>query len=92
MGQKSSSLLRPKISLTWVLRGQQQSTNTTNNQENLSSLEIKERPFRNSVKSMRSIKSTKTIKEKSKDNNATLDNREIKLHRIENDTIEKVKY
>ncbi|XP_043469530.1 uncharacterized protein LOC122503151 [Leptopilina heterotoma] len=104
MGQRSSSLLRPKISLTWVLRGQQQSANSisTNGtsitqgqeQEGGLSLEIKERPFRNSVKSLRSIKSTKNVKEKEKckDNNGCFDNREIKhtvLNRIEKDAIEK---
>lgn len=105
MGQRSSSLLRPKISLTWVLRGQQHSANSisTNGtsitqgqeQDGGLSLEIKERPFRNSVKSLRSIKSTKNVKEKEKckDNNGCFDNREIKhtvLNRIEKDAIEKV--
>lgn len=103
MGQRSSSLLRPKISLTWVLRGQQQSVNQSPNngnsinqnpdQENLP-LEIKERPFRNSVKSLKSIKSTKAVKEKEKSKeNINFDNREIKhtpLHRIEKDANETV--
>ena len=70
MGQRSSSLLRPKISLTWVLRGEQHPGNTNHsNVNNINrspdreslSLEAKDRSFRRSVKSVKSIKSVSSV-------------------------------
>ncbi|KAG8042725.1 hypothetical protein G9C98_005365, partial [Cotesia typhae] len=60
MGQRPSTLLRPKISLTWVLRGQQHQHNDVNNTASIQESQIirksKDRSSRRSVKSIKSIK------------------------------------
>ncbi|KAH0561543.1 hypothetical protein KQX54_017549 [Cotesia glomerata] len=60
MGQRPSTLLRPKISLTWVLRGQQHQHNEVNNTASIQDSQIirksKDRSSRRSVKSIKSIK------------------------------------
>ncbi|XP_057322160.1 uncharacterized protein LOC130665686 isoform X1 [Microplitis mediator] len=64
MGQRPSTLLRPKISLTWVLRGQQHQHNDVNGSPSIPDAQIirksKDRSSRRSVKSAKSIKSIKT--------------------------------
>ncbi|XP_028522267.1 uncharacterized protein LOC107997302 isoform X2 [Apis cerana] len=87
MGQRPSTLLRPKISLTWVLRGQQQpassnSHSTTNgnaggngDREGLSR-DGKERSSKRSVKSVKE-------KDNGKENVETEKREKKVLHRIE---------
>ncbi|XP_014474091.1 PREDICTED: uncharacterized protein LOC106744132 [Dinoponera quadriceps] len=89
MGQRSSALLRPKISLTWVLRGQQQpgpngptsnGSGGTNSDRDTLSRGSKERSSRRSVKS---VKEKDTSKENI-ENKESIEKREKKiLHRLE---------
>ncbi|KAK0160845.1 hypothetical protein PV328_008211 [Microctonus aethiopoides] len=88
MGQHNSSLLRPKISLTWVLRGQQQHESNINDNGVINSnadtqtlgRRSKERSFRRSVKSAKSVKS---IKEKvPSENNERLINKHDRCNNV----------
>ncbi|XP_070166994.1 LOW QUALITY PROTEIN: uncharacterized protein [Polyergus mexicanus] len=90
MGQRPSTLLRPKISLTWVLRGQQQSepngaypiTNGNRNvysDRDLLSCGDKERSSGRSVKCFKDVTDKENI-----DNKKSIEKREKKiLHRID---------
>ncbi|KAK1134010.1 hypothetical protein K0M31_011795 [Melipona bicolor] len=87
MGQRPSTLLRPKISLTWVLRGQQQPASNNNHSAangNAGGNGDREALSRDS-KERSSKRSVKSVKEKdSGKENVDAEKREKKiLHRIE---------
>lgn len=94
MGQRSSALLRPRISLTWVLRGQQQSTLSpgpnnystinsnggTNNDRDAFSRGSK----RSSRRSIKSVKEKNTASKENIENKESAEKREKKiLHRLQ---------
>ncbi|XP_036149457.1 uncharacterized protein LOC105834727 isoform X1 [Monomorium pharaonis] len=93
MGQRSSALLRPRISLTWVLRGQQQSNlgpgsnnystinnnGGTNNDRDAFSRGSK----RSSRRSVKSVKEKDTANKENIGNKESVEKREKKiLHRL----------
>ncbi|XP_072746264.1 uncharacterized protein [Anoplolepis gracilipes] len=82
MGQRPSALLRPKISLTWALRGQQQSEpNDAHSDRDLLSCGSKERSSRRSVKC---FKEKAAADKENIENRKSVEKREKKiLHRLE---------
>ncbi|XP_024941462.1 uncharacterized protein LOC107268372 isoform X2 [Cephus cinctus] len=94
MGQRPSTLLRPKISLTWVLRGQQHSgtnvssstSSNVNTDREVLSREGKDRSSKRSVKSVKNVKE----KEKGKENIDRFVKQDRQLQKVEKiDRIEK---
>ncbi|XP_018310040.1 uncharacterized protein [Mycetomoellerius zeteki] len=93
MGQRSSALLRPRISLTWVLRGQQQSnlgpgpnnystingSGGTNNDRDAFSRGSK----RSSRRSVKSIKDKDVASKENIENKESIEKREKILHRLQ---------
>lgn len=92
MGQRPSTLLRPKISLTWVLRGQQQSepdgaypiTNGNGNAHSDRDLLSRGDKERSSGRSVKCFKEKDVTDKENIDNKKSVEKREKKiLHRIE---------
>ncbi|XP_014602975.1 PREDICTED: uncharacterized protein LOC106786285 [Polistes canadensis] len=93
MGQRPSTLLRPKISLTWVLRGQQQqqqqqqsTTGNENSVSNTTGTNVHRDTLSHDSREVSSRRSIKSEKEKDagKENVVGQEKREKKiLHRIE---------
>ncbi|XP_050457314.1 uncharacterized protein LOC126854511 isoform X2 [Cataglyphis hispanica] len=97
MGQRSSALLRPKISLTWILRGQHQSepngiypiTNDNRNGYNDRDFLSRGGKERSSGRSVKCFNERDVIDKKNIDNKKSIEKREKKiLHKIEK-TIDK---